>query len=273
MIGKILISSVGLSLVILLPLSIKWQFPLGISVRSSLFIGMFSGFVVSGIDKIYHLKYFHSLILQLFFILGIFAAFLAWKFYRNPERIPPEDINTILSPSDGKIIYIKTFKNGSIPYSEKKENKYLLLDFIQSDVLPTEGHLIGISMTFLDVHINRSPIDGRVTFIRHIKGGFLSLKKEDAPVLNERALTVIDTENFKVGVVQIASRLVRKIVIYLGEGQKVRRGERLGMIRFGSQVDLILPSLPYINIEVNPGDKVKAGSSVVARICLDQSGK
>ncbi len=269
MMGKILISSVGLSLVILLPLSIKWQFPLGISVRSSLFIGMFAGFVVSGIEKIYNLKYLHSLILQLFLILGIFAAFLVWKFNRNPERIPPEDKNTILSPADGKVIYVKRFENGSIPYSEKKGNKYLLRDFVKSDVLPSEGHLIGISMTFLDVHINRSPIDGRITVIRHIEGDFISLKKEDAVVLNERALTVIDNENFKVGVVQIASRLVRKIVIFIREGQIVRRGERLGMIRFGSQVDLILPSLAFINILVRPGDDVKAGSSVLARICRD----
>ena len=269
MIWKILISSVGLSLIILLPLSIKWRFPPGISVRSALFIGMFAGLVVSGIEKIYSVKYFHSLILQLFLIVGIFAAFLVWKFNRNPERLPPEDINTILSPADGKVIYVKRFKNGSIPYSEKKGKKYLLLDFVQSEVLPTEGHLIGISMTFLDVHINRSPIDGRVTVIRHIRGHFISLKKEDAVVLNERALTVIDNGNFKVGVVQIASRLVRKIVIFIGEGQKVRRGERMGMIRFGSQVDLILPSFPFINIEVKPGDHVKAGSSVVARICRD----
>ncbi|MGB7296411.1 MAG: phosphatidylserine decarboxylase [Candidatus Aminicenantales bacterium] len=267
MIGKILLSSVGLSLFIILPLSIKWQFPLGISVRSSLFIGIFSGIVVSGIAKISGLKYVPSLILQLILILGIFAAFIAWKFNRNPERIPPEDKNCILSPADGKVIYIKRFENGSIPYSEKKGKGYSLLDFIQTDILPTEGYLIGVSQTFLDVHVNRSPIDGQVTFIRHIKGNFISLKREEAVVLNERALTVINNERFKVGVIQIASRLVRQIVIDFREGQKVRRGERLGMIRFGSQVDLILPNWPSIKIEAKPGDYVKAGSSVVARIC------
>ena len=82
---------------------------------------------------------------------------------------------------------------------------------------------------------------------------------------NERALTVIDNGHFKVSVVQIASRLVRKIVLYLQEGHSVQKGQRIGMIRFGSQVDLILPSLPFLNIEVNPGEGVKAGLSILAR--------
>jgi phosphatidylserine decarboxylase len=266
---EILISSVGLSLIILLPISIKWKIPVGISVPSSLIIGILAGLIVGGIEGIYYVKYFPSLILQLFFILGIFAAFLVWRFHRNPDRIPPEDVKTILSPADGKVIYVKRFENGSISYSEKKEKKYFFIDFIQSDVLPTEGYLVGISMSFLDVHVNRSPIDGRVTAVSHIRGDFISLKREDAVVLNERALTVIDNGHFKVGVVQIASRLVRKIIIFFVEGQKVRRGERLGMIRFGSQVDLILPNLPFIHIEVKAGDDVKAGVSVIGRIVGD----
>jgi phosphatidylserine decarboxylase len=263
---EILISGLCLSLIILLPLCKKFRIPIKISLLSSLFIGLFAGLIVSGIEGIYYIKYIHSLILLIFLILGIFASFLVWRFYRNPERIPPEDTKTILSPADGKVIYVKRYENGCIPYSEKKGKKILLSDLTQSDVFPTEGHLIGISMNFLNVHINRAPIDGMVTVIRQIKGSFISLKKEDALVLNERALTIIENGHFKVGVVQIASRLVRKIEVYFEEGQKIRRGESLGMIRFGSQVDLILPCLPTINIEAKPGDNVKAGVSVVARI-------
>jgi phosphatidylserine decarboxylase len=267
---EILISSLCLSLIILLPLSKKFGIPIKISLLYSLFIGLLAGLIVSGVEGIYYIKYFHSLILLIFLISGIFGAFLVWRFYRNPDRIPPEDTKTILSPADGKVIYVKRYENGCIPYAEKKGKKILLNDLTQSDVFSTEGHLIGISMNFLDVHINRAPIDGTVTVIRHIKGSFLSLKKEDALVLNERALTVIENGHFKVGVVQIASRLVRKIDVYFGEGQKIRRGERLGMIRFGSQVDLILTCLPNIKIEVKPGDSVKAGVSVVARIVREQ---
>lgn len=83
---------------------------------------------------------------------------------------------------------------------------------------------------------------------------------------NERVLTIIDSELLKVGIVQIASHLVRKIVLYMKEGNEVKKGERIGAIRFGSQVDLILPNLPPLNIEVVRGEKVKAGVSVVAKI-------
>jgi len=145
-----------------------------------------------------------------------------------------------------------------------------LKDFVQADVFPTGGYLVGISMNFLDVHVNRAPIDGKVSLIRHIQGGFTSLKKKEVVIQNERALTVIDNGHFKVGVVQIASRLVRKIVLFLREDHEIHRGERIGMIRFGSQVDLILPDLPYLRIEVGPGTEVKAGISVIARIAENQ---
>ena len=93
---------------------------------------------------------------------------------------------------------------------------------------------------------------------------FISLKKKEAVVQNERAFIVIDIGNFKVGIVLIASRLVRKIVMYIRDGQEVQRGERIGMIRFGSQADLILPNLPSLRIQVTPGEKVKAGISILA---------
>jgi phosphatidylserine decarboxylase len=113
-------------------------------------------------------------------------------------------------------------------------------------------------------------MDGKVSVIRHIKGAFISLKRKEAVIQNARALTVIDNGHFKVGIVQIASRLVRKIVVYLREGNETRRGERMGMIRFGSQVDLILSDHPFLKIMVSPGEEVKAGVSIVARIGGDQ---
>ena len=139
-----------------------------------------------------------------------------------------------------------------------------MVDFVQSNLLPGEGILIGIAMNFLDVHVNRSPIGGRVSLLKHIKGLFISLKKKEAVIQNERVLTIIDNRSIKIGIVQIASRLVRKITPYIKEGQEVRKGQRIGMIRFGSQVDLCLPDLPSLRLNVSPGDKVKAGVSVVA---------
>jgi phosphatidylserine decarboxylase len=166
---------------------------------------------------------------------------------------------------------VKRIEKGGIPYSQKNEKKFSLDDFIQSNVLPSDGYLIGIAMNFLNVHVNRAPIDGKISFVKHIKGSFISLKKNEALTENERALTVIDNGKLKVGIVQIASRLVRKIVLYLSEGHVIQKGARIGMIRFGSQVDLILPNLPLLSVEIKPGDNVKAGVSIVARIATRNS--
>ena len=270
---EILLSSLALSVVILFPLSLKWKIPVRISVPSSITIGALAGLLISGIKGVDHIKILYFLILQALIILALFATFLLWRFYRNPERIPPEDVNAILSPADGKVIYVKRYEAGIVPYSEKNGKRLLLNEFIQSDVLSKAGHIIGISQNFLDVHVNRAPISGHVSIIRYIKGAFISLKKQDAVIRNERALTVIENSHIRVGIVQIASRMVRNIRIYFREGQEIRRGERLGMIRFGSQVDLILPSLPPINIEIMPGYYVKAGVSIVARITGDSRSR
>jgi len=270
MIWEVLISSLGLSLIILVPLGIKWEISKGVTLPASIFIGILAGLVVSGVLGIYHIKFYQALILQFFLIMGISVSLLLWRFFRNPERTPPADRNNILSPADGKVKYVKRIEKGVIPYSEKKGRKFFLSDYVQSDPFLSEGYLIGISMNLLDVHVNRAPIDGNVSLSRHIKGGFISLKKEDAVIVNERALTVIDNGDFKVGVVQIASRLIRKIVLYPRESNEVRRGERIGMIRFGSQVDLIIPSIPSLSIEINPGEDVKAGISIIAKIMRNQ---
>jgi phosphatidylserine decarboxylase len=267
---EILISSLVFSVIILVPLSIKWEIPKRVAAPASFLIGVSVGLIVRGIWGIYNINFYLILVLQFLLIIGISGSLLLWRFLRDPERISPQDGNAILSPADGKIIYVKRIEKGIIPCSEKKGRKFFLTDFIQSDVLPTEGYLIGICMTYLDVHVNRAPIDGSVFSISQIKGGFASLRNEDAVIHNARALTVIDNGHFKVGVVQIASRLVRKIVLYLREGQEIRKGERMGMIRFGSQVDLILPGLSSLNIEINPGEDVKAGVSILARIMGNQ---
>lgn len=161
---------------------------------------------------------------------------------------------------------MKRVEQGSFAYSEKEGRTFSLTDFVGSDILPREGVLIGLSMNFFDVHVNRAPIDGRICLVRRIAGSFLSLKNKEALTQNERALTVIDNGLFKVGVVQIASRLVRKIVPYVSEGSVIRRGDRIGMIRFGSQVDLLLPSLSGLQVVVGCGERVQAGTSVIARL-------
>ena len=160
-----IVSSIALSLILLIPLSMKWEIPKKIAVPASFFVGIVTGVIVSGMVAIFTVKFWQLFILQIFFIMGISASLLLWRFFRDPERIPPEDINTILSPADGKVIYVKKIGEGNIPYSEKKGRKFSLNDFTQSDVLPSEGYLIGIAMNFLNVHVNRAPVDGKVSFM------------------------------------------------------------------------------------------------------------
>lgn len=267
---KIFISGIVLSLITLLPLGIKWELEKKIIIPAAFFIGIMSWLLVEGTTTFWNLTFYQILMFQLFVIGATSISLLLWRFYRDPERIPPEDENVILSPADGTIIYVKKIEDGEIPLSEKNGRKFPLNDFIQSNVLQSGGHLIGIAMNYLDVHVNRAPIAGRISLLKHIKGLFISLKKKEAVIQNERVLIVIENGHFNVGIVQIASRLVRKIIPYLREGNEVRSGQRVGVIRFGSQVDVILPDLPSLSIEVSPGGKVKAAISILARFDASQ---
>jgi phosphatidylserine decarboxylase len=259
-----------LGLIILLPLAWKWQIDKRVSFLAAISIGFVSGFAVKGMEIFWPHGAFTKLSLQIVVILSLAGALVLWRFFRDPERTPPENPNLVLSPADGKVIYIKEIEKGEIPYSEKKGRKFSLNDFTRSNTLPSEGYLVGIAMNFLDVHVNRAPISGKISVVQHILGGFASLKIKEAVIQNERALTIIDSGRLAIGVVQIASRLVRKIVLYHREGYEIHRGERMGMIRFGSQVDLILPKLPSLRVEVSPGENLKAGVSPVARIVVEQ---
>jgi phosphatidylserine decarboxylase len=266
----ILGSSLVLSLLTLLPLGAKAELPERLAVPSSCVIGLLAGLTVRGIIGVATVSWPEVFVLELSCVGGLAVAFGLWRFYRDPERVPPGDGSGIVSPADGRIIYVKRVEKGSIPYSEKEGQTFSLTDFVGSDILPREGVLIGLSMNFFDVHVNRAPIDGRICLVHRIPGSFISLKKQEALIQNERALTVIDNGLFKVGVVQIASHLVRKIVPYVSEGSEIRRGDRIGMIRFGSQVDLFLPSAPGLQIVGRCGERVRAGMSIVARIVVGE---
>lgn len=261
---KTLSFNLVLSFLILLPIGIKWELQKKIVIPAAFLIGIMSWIVVKGVALFFHLAFYQILPIEVFVIAVTSISLLLWRFYRDPERIPPDIENAILSPADGTIIYVKKVQNGEIPFSEKNGKKFSLTDFVHSDLLPSGGHLVGIAMTYLDVHVNRAPIGGKIRLLKHIKGLFISLKKKEAVIQNERVLTVIENGDLKLGIVQIASRLVRKIAPYIREGQEIERGERIGIIRFGSQVDVILPALSNLYIKAKPGEKVKAGLSIIA---------
>ena len=266
----IVISGLLLSLLILIPLSRKWGLEAKITIPAACLVGMLSGIVSGWFAKVWNLGVFTIITLEIFAIAVISLTLLLWRFYRDPERVPPEEDGIVLSPADGRVVYIKQIEEGQVLFSEKNGKKFSLSAFTQCDVFPKRGHLIGIALTYLDVHVNRAPVSGKIQLIKHIKGMFFSLKKKEAIVKNERALILIDNSHFKLGIVLIASRLVRNIVIYIHQGQKVRKGDRIGMIRFGSQADLVIPNLPSLRLCVRIGEKVTGGVSILAR--YDVSG-
>jgi phosphatidylserine decarboxylase len=199
-------------------------------------------------------------------LCGYLAA-LAWLFYRDPERaLPPNAAGHVLSPADGEVIYIRKLVPGQIPIAEKKGKLLLLDDLGQSPLVAQELWQIGISMVFTDVHVNRAPIAGTVTLVNHRPGKFLSLRDPDAAGVNERQTLVIESDHVQVGLVQIASRLVRRIVSYVARGEVIPAGRRVGMIKFGSQVDLFVPVEQCPVLLVKLGDRLTAGVTLVGAI-------
>ncbi len=269
----IFFSSVIVAFLIVVPLALKWEINLKYAFVGAFLFGGFTGTILS-LDFLQRSFRFPWLILvEITLILLLIALSIAFFFYRDPERNSPQREGVIVSPADGKVLYVKEIRNGEVPFSKKKGRKFKLEELTKVDFLKnTMAYQIGIGMNFLNVHVNRAPISGQVVFLKHIPGKFLSLKREEAVLVNERVTISIENSTFKVAVVQIASRLVRRIVPYVREGQRVSRGERIGIIKFGSQVDLLLPELPGLKICVKPGDEVIAGVSIVAE-CEERKGK
>jgi len=129
---KILVLCFIFSFIILVPLGIKWEIERKVIILGAFFIGALSGLIVSSILGIYNLNFYQILILEFFLIIGISISLLLWRFYRDPERIAPEDENGILSPADGRVIYIKEIIDGTVPFSEKNGKKFPLEGFRSS---------------------------------------------------------------------------------------------------------------------------------------------
>jgi phosphatidylserine decarboxylase len=202
-------------------------------------------------------------------MLTLAAAFalLMYRFYRDPERTIPLSPDIIVSPADGQVLYVRDSRDGVMPVSTKQGHAYTLEELTKTPLQMQAAAVIGIGMSFLDVHVNRAPIAGRITVTRHIPGLFGSLRRLEMVFENSRVTTIIQQGDLQIAVVQIASRLVRQIVSFVHEHEDVRRGQRIGVILFGSQVDLVLPSradLGDLQVTVRPGDRLTAGESIVA---------
>jgi phosphatidylserine decarboxylase len=166
------------------------------------------------------------------YILAVFCIY----FFRDPERAIP-DGPVAVSPADGKVVVVK------------RES-------------PTQTR-ISIFLNIFDVHVNRAPIGGAIADVRYNKGQFLHAGKEDASAKNEQNVVTVRGDGTCVVFKQIAGLIARRIVFYHKQGDMVAKGERVGLIKFGSRVDVVFG--PEWEIMVTPGMRVQAGSSVLAR--------
>jgi len=258
--------SLVLSQIILIPLARKWELDLRIVCTSALAIGLIVGCVLAVTSRYYDLALWARALASGVLIMALAIGALLARFYRDPERVPPASDDLILSPADGTIKYIKRLAPGELPVSVKRGKEMAVSEPLREILADQGGYLIGISMTFLDVHVIRAAIKGTLTHFEHIDGCFLSLKRADALYRNERVLEVIKNDRYAVGLVQIASRLVRRIVAYVPEGEQLDLAQRIGMIKLGSQVDVILPKTDGLRLLIKTGDRVYAGVSILAGI-------
>jgi len=206
-------------------------------------------------------------------VLTVAVAFavLAWRFYRDPERRPPARADVIVSPADGEVVYVRESRNGVLPVASKHGRDYDLIELTKTPLDTGEAVIVGIAMSFLDVHVNRAPIAGSVKLRRHFPGRFGSLGKPGMVFENERATTVIESTGLEVAVVQIASRLVRQIAAFVKAGEQVALGQRIGVIRLGSQVDVVMPRRAGLEVRVRAGQRIRAGETVLATLDRSQS--
>ena len=177
-------------------------------------------------------------------VLLLLTLFVLW-FFRNPQRKTPEKENLVISPADGKVIRIEETA------SEEQPGKTFLR--------------VSIFMNIFNVHVNRIPYSGRVRFIRYRSGKFLSANLDKASALNERNTVMVQTDDGReIITVQIAGLIARRIVCWLREGMQVRKGDRFGLIRFGSRLEVFLPLGSAILVEV--GDRVRAGETPIGEL-------
>lgn len=182
------------------------------------------------------------------------------NFYRDPERAIPIDKNIIISPADGKVISIDTVQDGEIPFTIKN-GKIIYLPELKG-VIEGNFTMVSIFMDLFDVHVNRAPISGQVVDIIYIEGGHLPAFG-NVLIENERNIVVIDGD-IRTVTVQIAGTVARRIDCYVGEGQTLDRGDKIGIIKLGSQVVVMYPSSSSTLIKI--GDNVKAGETIIAEI-------
>ena len=176
-------------------------------------------------------------------VAGVLLAFLAafvFYFFRDPERVIPADPDVVVSPADGRVVVVTDEDHAGVP-----------------------GKRISIFLAIWNVHVNRSPASGTIVKMDYRPGKFLAAMRARASMENEQNVISLSTASGEMVFKQIAGLIARRVVCWKKAGDTVQRGERIGLVRFGSRVDLWVPRDAQILVAL--GDNVKGGSSVLAR--------
>ena len=182
----------------------------------------------------------HILALQIAaFVLLALGTFILY-FFRDPERVIPSDPSAIVSPADGRVLEVVDEQFGG-----------------------RAGKRVTIFLAIWNVHVNRTPLAGKITRIEYKPGRFQMAMKKSASAENEQNIVYLETERGQIVFKQIAGMIARRVVLWKKAGDLVARGERIGIVRFGSRMDVWLP--PDAEILVKPGDHVAGGSSILGR--------
>jgi phosphatidylserine decarboxylase len=171
--------------------------------------------------------------------LFLFLALFVFSFFRDPDRVIPWGPGAIVSPGDGRVVVVQ-----------------------DEDCAGTPGKRVSIFLAVWNVHVNRSPAAGRITKMEYRPGKFVAAMRANASSENEQNVFTLSTEAGELVFKQIAGLIARRVVSWKKAGDTVARGERVGLVRFGSRVDLWVPK--QVEILVKVGQKVKGGSSVLA---------
>jgi phosphatidylserine decarboxylase len=173
-------------------------------------------------------------------VVLVFLALFVFSFFRDPDRAIPADSGAVVSPADGRVVVVTEEENGGRP-----------------------GQRVSIFLAIWNVHVNRAPASGTITKMEYRPGKFFAAMRERASLENEQNVFTLSTESGEMVFKQIAGLIARRVVSWRKQGEQVVRGERIGLVRFGSRVDVWLPKGAEILVKV--GENVQGGASVIAR--------
>jgi phosphatidylserine decarboxylase len=192
-----------------------------------------------------------SMIIVKLILVAVSVLFFSFSlfFFRDPIRRLPDNINEnhIISPADGRVMLIEEIENENI-------------------FLKTKAKLIGIFLSPLNVHVNRIPVSGIIEYYEYVKGDYVVAFDHKSSIKNERTLIGIKNPKFKLLFKQVAGFVARRIICNVRKGESVRIGEKFGMIKFGSRVDMLIPENSNVMVSVN--QHVKGGETIIAEVLI-----